>query len=80
MDKNPRNVEERQLPLEAWEDASGESEEDARVLRWRLEQAIRLGFELAPAALLADSSADLNVLRRLISRGCPHDTAVAILL
>jgi hypothetical protein len=80
MSDNPRELEKRHLPLEAWDEAPGESEEDVRVLRWRLEQAINLGFQLAPAALLADSKADLNVMRRLIARGCPHETAVAILL
>jgi hypothetical protein len=81
MQDDTRSVEERQLPLEVFEAAAAEeSEEDARVLRWRLEQTIELGFELTPAVLLADSPADLNVLRRLIARGCPHETAVEILL
>jgi hypothetical protein len=80
MSENPRELQQRHLPLEAWDDVSGQSEEDVRVLRWRLEQAIELGFQLAPAALVADSPADLNVLRRLIARGCPHDTALAIVI
>ncbi len=80
MSDNQRELQEQQLPLEAWDDISGQSEEDVRVLRWRLEQVIGLGFQLAAAALLADSPADLNVLRRLIARGCPHDTALAIVL
>ncbi len=80
MDEHSVGLDERRQSDEFWGDDSGESDEDRRVLRWRLEQAIGLGFELAPAALLASSAADLNTLRGLIARGCPHDTAVAILL
>jgi hypothetical protein len=80
MDEYPVELDERRLADEAWSELAGDSDEDRRVLRWRLEQAIVLGFELAPAALLASSTADLHVLRRLIARGCPHDTAVAILV
>jgi hypothetical protein len=80
MDKHSVRLGERGWSDELWSDDSGESDEDRRVLRWRLEQAIGLGFALAPAALLASSPADLNSLRRLMALGCPHDTAVAILL
>lgn len=80
MEEHSVRLGERHQLEVAWLDDSGESDEDRRVLRWRLEQAIGLGFELAPAALFASSSADLNALRTLIARGCPHDTAVAILL
>ncbi len=80
MEEHPVGLGERRKSETLWLDESGESDEDRRVLRWRLEQAIGLGFELAPAALLASSSADLHSLRTLIARGCPHDTAVAILL
>ena len=80
MEEHPVGLDQRRQAETLWLDDSGESDEDRRVLRWRLEQAIRLGFELAPAALIASSSADLHALRTLMARGCPHDTAVAILL
>jgi hypothetical protein len=56
------------------------SPEDQRVLRWRLDQFIDLGFDLVSGALLADSPVDLEVARRLVARGCPVDTATRILL
>jgi hypothetical protein len=80
MDKHSVRLDERGWSDELSSDDVGESDEDRRVLRWRLEQAMALGFELAPAALLASSPADLHAMRTLIARGCPHETAVAILL
>jgi hypothetical protein len=56
------------------------SPEDQRVLRWRLDQFIDLGFDLVSGALLADSPVDLEVARRLVARGCPVETATRILL
>jgi hypothetical protein len=65
------------VPLPELDDTS---EEDRRVLRWRLEQFLELGFGLVNAAMLADSDADLSAARRLVDRGCPPPTAARILL
>jgi hypothetical protein len=56
------------------------SPEEERVLRWRLNQFLELGFDLVSGALMASSPADLGTARRLMAYGCPRDTAVRILL
>jgi hypothetical protein len=56
------------------------SEEDHRVRRWRLEQFLSLGFDLANAVVMADAKIDLDVARRLVGAGCPLATASQILL
>ena len=56
------------------------SPEDQRVLRWRLDQFMELGFDLPAGAMLADSRVDLEEARRLVARGCPVEVAVRILL
>jgi hypothetical protein len=57
-----------------------QSEEEERVVRWRFEQFLALGFDFVDAALMADSRADLGQARRLAAAGCPADTAARILL
>ncbi len=64
----------------AYDDLLDESEEERRVLRWRLEQFTRLGFTLTAAAMLATDKADLALARKLVARGCPLATACEILL
>lgn len=54
--------------------------ESVRVRRWRRNQLYDLGFPLADARKLADAPVDLGDARRLIRSGCPHPTAVRILL
>jgi hypothetical protein len=56
------------------------SPEDQRVLRWRLDQFLGLGFDLVQGAMLADSRVDLGLARRLVARGCPVEIAARILL
>ena len=56
------------------------SDEEHRVRSWRLEQFLRLGFDLVSAALMADAKIDLDVARRLVAAGCPLNTASQILL
>ncbi len=56
------------------------SEEEERVLRWRLDQFLGLGFDLISGALMANSPADLGMARRLVALGCPVETAVRILV
>jgi len=58
-----------------------EETETARVERWRAEELERAGYDLGAAAMLAASSAvDLHLAIDLLSRGCPQDTAMQILL
>jgi hypothetical protein len=56
------------------------SSEHEQVLRWRYEEIRKLGMSRLDARLLADSEADLNLLRRLAAAGCPAATAVRIAL
>jgi hypothetical protein len=57
-----------------------ETEAD-RVERWRAEELERAGYDLSAAAVLAASPAvDLHFAIDLLSRGCPQDTAMQILL
>ena len=56
------------------------SEEEHQVRRWRLEQFLRLGFDLANAAVMAEAKIDLAAARRLVAVGCPLETASRILL
>jgi hypothetical protein len=50
------------------------------VTRWRFEQFAELGFTESDSATLAEASADLNLMRRLIGAGCPPETAFRIVL
>ena len=55
--------------------------EAERVERWRAEELERAGYDLSAAAVLAASSAvDLHFAIDLLTRGCPQDTAMQILL
>ena len=56
------------------------SSEDGAVLRWRYSEIRRLGMNRVEARLLAESGADLSLLRRLVEAGCPAGTAVRIAL
>jgi hypothetical protein len=53
-------------------------EDELRVVRWRTEFLVALGFELREAAYLALSQVDVHELDWLIGRGCPRETAVQI--
>jgi rRNA processing protein Krr1/Pno1 len=53
----------------------------ARVLSWRIEQLIAVGFDSDAAFVLAlDRSVDLHDATELVRRGCPPRTAFRILL
>ena len=55
--------------------------ERERVERWRAEELIRAGFDRSAArALAARHDIDLHVAVELIERGCPHETAIDILI
>jgi hypothetical protein len=67
-----------QIQLPAEPDQSAEVQ---RTRVWRLDQFVSLGFDLAPAAIMADDSrVDLAQARRLVALGCPLETASRILL
>ncbi len=58
-----------------------QSEQLRRTRLWRFDQLTCLGFDSAPAALMADDAqVDLAQARRLIALGCPLETAARILL
>lgn len=51
------------------------------VRSWRMEQLVQAGYPRREAALLsALPDVDLHVAVSLLSRGCPLETALAILL
>jgi hypothetical protein len=51
------------------------------VAEWRLEELLAAGYESGDALLLAaDREVDLHVAIDLPRRGCPHKTALNILL
>lgn len=53
-------------------------DDDFRVIRWRTERLLALGYPLSKAADLAHSTIDPHELERLIHKGCPAETAVRI--
>jgi hypothetical protein len=62
------------------EQPSERSPEERRVLRWRFRQIRGLGFSHVEARLLAETQADLALIRRLIGDGCPLPLALKIAL
>jgi hypothetical protein len=56
------------------------SREEREVLRWRFRQIRSLGVNAVEARLLAETGADLGLLRRLVGNGCPPELAVKIAL
>ena len=53
----------------------------ARVLGWRIEQLIAVGFDSDAALVLAlDRNVDLHQAAELVERGCPPQTAFRILI
>ena len=62
------------------EEIAGPTPEQEEILRWRLSQILSLGIEQLDAQLLADSGADLGLLRRLVGQGCPPPLAARIVL
>ncbi len=65
------------------EPLGGEVEAGAEelLLDWRLEELLAAGYEAGDARLLAaDAEVDLHLATDLPRRGCPHKTALHILL
>lgn len=53
----------------------------ARVLGWRIERLLAVGFDSDAALVLAlDRNVDLHEATRLVERGCPPQTAFRILV
>jgi hypothetical protein len=51
------------------------------ILRWRFDELVRAGYDVGTALLLASHvEIDLHDARALVTRGCPEDVAVRILL
>ena len=72
-------VHDTQAAEDAGELADGDSERD-EILRWRRSQILALGIGEMDAALLAETGADLGLLRRLVAQGCPPQLVVRIVL
>lgn len=52
-----------------------------RVEHWRAEELVRAGFDLSDAvALAARHDIDLHFAIELVEQGCPHETAIDILI
>ena len=48
---------------------------------WRLDELMRAGYPPADALVLSRrGDVDLHVAVRLVERGCPHETALRILI
>ena len=56
------------------------SEEERRVLRWRFREIRKLGLSHIEARLLAETGADVSLVRRLVANGCPPSLALKIAL
>jgi hypothetical protein len=55
--------------------------ETERVERWRMEELLRVGFDVESATLLAaELEVDLHGATDMVERGCPPDLAARILL
>jgi hypothetical protein len=67
------------LPTDVLEEQAPEPA--ARVLGWRIEQLIAVGFDSDAAFVLAlDRNIDLHDATELVRRGCPPHTAFRILV
>jgi hypothetical protein len=63
---------------ESPEDAAMPNRELEAIVCWRLSQILSLGIGQLEAEVLAESNADLGLLRRLVGQGCPPSLAVRI--
>jgi hypothetical protein len=51
------------------------------ILRWRFDELVRAGYDVGSALMLASHvEVDLHGASELLRRGCPHETALRILL
>jgi hypothetical protein len=58
----------------------GERGHDEKILSWRHEAFVRMGFTEFVADFLAATRIDLHQMRKLIDEGCPLDVACDILM
>jgi hypothetical protein len=56
------------------------AEEMRRTFQWRLAQFTQLGFAYPESVVLAGTGIDLGEARKLVTLGCPLETASRILL
>jgi hypothetical protein len=76
-----RAVEETPTTMEVHERARRPVSEEDRIILWRAEELQRAGFRPVIAnALAAQKGVDLHLALDLVKNGCPHDTAIRILL
>jgi hypothetical protein len=62
-----------------WSEHSDTDEE--AVVRWRFDELVRAGYTWGLALRLAKCrDVDLRVAEKLVRTGCPHETALRILL
>ncbi|MFL5912812.1 MAG: hypothetical protein ACJ768_19880 [Gaiellaceae bacterium] len=55
--------------------------ETERVERWRMDELLRVGFDVEFAALIAaEPGVDLHTAIDMVEQGCPPDLAARILL
>lgn len=67
-------------PIEAL-DARMDWTQEERVIAWRIESLLRVGYDDYAAIDLAESRhVDLHLACRLLDSGCPVETALRILL
>ncbi len=58
-----------------------DEQEDERIIRWRLSELTRAGYDWpASMSLAARTDIDLHLATSLLDRGCPPRTALRILL
>ena len=74
------NARTAETPIEAL-DTSMAWSEDERVVAWRIENLLRVGYDDSAAIYLAESrEVDLHLACGLLEGGCPVETALRILL
>jgi hypothetical protein len=67
--------------MEVHEQAPRRMSEEERIVLWRAEELQRAGFRPVVAnALAAQKYVDLHLALDLVKKGCPHETAIRILL
>src|SRR5262249_35648700 len=66
--------------VEEAEEVDGPPHEQQEIMRWRFTHISALGIGQLDAQLLAETGADLGLLRRLVGQGCPPPLAVRIVL
>jgi hypothetical protein len=74
------HVVEREVERLGYDELDAFADEQRRVLVWRVAQFIELGFGSDEAVALAYGAIDIGCARKLITQGCPPQTAAGILL